>query len=91
MSTAVTLIVNKVIMGFVALVAIWNLTKLPYYLGFNNDGNETYNDSTGVELSINLGHWFDVSDVFFYYYCFVVNYGFLKPPLFRFTSYHVFI
>ena len=54
-------IIGKVIMGFVSLVALWNLSKVPFYLAFNNDGNDSYGDSTGVELSINLGHWFEVS------------------------------
>jgi len=56
-------IIGKVIMGFVSLVALWNLSKVPFYLAFNNDGNDCYSDSTGVELSINLGHWFEVSVV----------------------------
>jgi hypothetical protein len=50
---------KKVIIGFLLFVATWNLTKLPFYVSFNNDGDVAYN-SHGVELSINLGHWLKV-------------------------------
>ena len=38
------------------VVLLWNLVKLPFYMAYNNDGNDEYN-ARGVELSINLGHW----------------------------------
>lgn len=41
---------------FLAVVILWNVTKLPFLMAFNNDGNVFYN-SHGMELSINLGHW----------------------------------
>ena len=47
---------TKLSITLLALMCIWNLTKLPYYISFNNDGNTVYN-SHGIELSINLGHW----------------------------------
>lgn len=49
-------IVKKVTIAFIAIIGIWNITKLPYYMSFGNDGNTSYN-SHGIELSINLGHW----------------------------------
>jgi hypothetical protein len=50
---------KKVIIGTLLFVATWNLTKLPFYVSFNNDGDVAYN-SHGIELSINLGHWLKV-------------------------------
>lgn len=47
---------NKALTAFLLLIALWNLTKLPFLMAFGNDGNSTYNDH-GIELSINLGHW----------------------------------
>ena len=41
---------------FLALIILWNATKLPFLMAFNNDGNEFYNSHRGIELSINLGH-----------------------------------
>ena len=46
----------KAAIAFMAIVALWNITKLPFLMSFGNDGNVAYN-SRGVELSINLGHW----------------------------------
>ena len=42
--------------SFMMVVLLWNITKLPFYMAFNNDGNDEYN-KRGIELSINLGHW----------------------------------
>jgi hypothetical protein len=47
---------TKLVIAFIAIVALWNVTKLPYYMSFGNDGNVSY-DSHGIELSINMGHW----------------------------------
>jgi len=52
----IKLYLTKPFITFIAIVFIWNVTKLPFYMAFNNDGNEYYN-SHGVELSINLGHF----------------------------------
>ena len=41
------------------LVAVWNVSKFPFLMAFNKDGNDVYNDR-GIELSINLGHWVKV-------------------------------
>mmetsp|Transcript_5199 Transcript_5199/g.8876 ORF Transcript_5199/g.8876 Transcript_5199/m.8876 type:complete len:270 (+) Transcript_5199:126-935(+) len=46
----------KAAIAFMAIVALWNITKLPFLMSFSNDGNVAYN-SRGVELSVNLGHW----------------------------------
>jgi hypothetical protein len=50
---------TKVVIAFLLIVALHNLTKLPFYIALNNDGNTAYNDH-GIELSINLGHWVNV-------------------------------
>jgi hypothetical protein len=47
---------TKGAIAFLSIVMLWNVTKLPFYMSFNNDGNIAYNDH-GIELSINLGHW----------------------------------
>jgi len=49
-------ILKKGAIAFMSIVMLWNLTKLPYYMSFNNDGDIAYNEH-GIELSINLGHW----------------------------------
>ena len=49
-------ILVKIAIAFLAIICIWNLTKMPYYLGYGHDGNTSY-ESHGIELSINLGHW----------------------------------
>ena len=51
---------SKLFMGFVATVALWNLSKLPFYMAFNNDQNGTYDKTTGIEMTINLGHMIEV-------------------------------
>jgi hypothetical protein len=51
---------SKLFMGFVVVVAAWNLSKLPFYMAFNNDQNGTYDQSTGIEMTINLGHMIEV-------------------------------
>lgn len=49
----------KALITFLAIpVCLWNLTKMPFYMAFNQDGNDFYN-SRGIELSINLGHWIE--------------------------------
>jgi len=47
---------TRALVTFLFVVSLWNLTKLPFYMSFNNDGDVAYN-SHGIELSINLGHW----------------------------------
>ena len=49
-------LLTKGAIAFLSIVALWNVTKLPFYMSFNNDGDIAYNDH-GIELSINLGHW----------------------------------
>lgn len=49
-------LITKGIIAFLSIVLLWNVTKLPFYMSFNNDGNVAYNEH-GIELSINLGHW----------------------------------
>lgn len=50
---------TKVLIAFLAIVGLWNVMKLPYFMAYGNDGNTSYSDH-GVELSINLGHWVKV-------------------------------
>jgi FtsH-binding integral membrane protein len=47
---------TKGLIGFLLVIVLWNVTKLPFLMSFNNDGDVEYN-SHGIELSINLGHW----------------------------------
>jgi hypothetical protein len=47
---------SKAVIAFIVIIAILNVTKLPYFMSFGNDGNVSYN-SHGIEVSINLGHW----------------------------------
>jgi abortive infection bacteriophage resistance protein len=71
---------TKGLIAFLAIVALWNVTKLPYYLSFNNDGNTAYNDH-GIELSINLGHWVKV--------CLLRNLSYIAHFLGQLLSPHV--
>lgn len=47
---------KKALIAFLAICGLWNVAKLPYFMSFNNDGNESY-AKHGIELSINLGYW----------------------------------
>lgn len=52
----IEIVTKKCTIALFAFIIIWNLSKFPYLLGFNHDGNRYYN-SRGTEVSINLGHW----------------------------------
>jgi hypothetical protein len=49
-------LVTKGVIAFMSIVMLWNVTKLPFYMSFNKEGDIAYNKH-GIELSINLGHW----------------------------------
>jgi hypothetical protein len=48
--------VSRGLIALLGTIALWNLTKVPYFMSFNNDEDTAYNNH-GIELSINLGHW----------------------------------
>jgi hypothetical protein len=46
---------RRLLIAFLFLLPLWTFSKIPFYLGFKNDGNAS--DPYGLELSINLEHW----------------------------------
>lgn len=49
---------RKLLIFAFVFISTWNLTKVPYYLGFRADGDTPY-EQGGLTLSINLVHWID--------------------------------
>ena len=50
------IVAKKTIFFLLLVLSVWTSTKVPYYIGFDRNGDDYY-DKLGLEGSINLVHW----------------------------------
>jgi hypothetical protein len=53
---------QKPLIFVIFVVVAWNVTKIPFYIAFDADGDTAY-EKGGLEGSINLSMWINVSSV----------------------------